>query len=90
MTFGGFVGLSYFFNTFFVDQYDAPKAAVGLWTWPFILAGSFLRPVGGALADSFGGIRMLTALYLRHRHRLRVGVGLSITNFAVPAPCCSS
>ncbi len=63
VTFGGFVGLSSFFNTFFVDQYDAPKAAVGLWTWPFIIAGSFLRPVGGALADRIGGIRMLTLLY---------------------------
>lgn len=63
VTFGGFVGLSSFFNTFFVDQYDAPKASVGLWTWPFIIAGSFLRPVGGALSDRIGGIRMLTLLY---------------------------
>ncbi|MBV9850341.1 MAG: NarK/NasA family nitrate transporter [Armatimonadetes bacterium] len=82
VTFGGFVGLSYFFNTFFVDQYDAPKAAVGLWTWPFILAGSFLRPVGGALADRFGGIRMLTALY-GVAIACAVGVGLCITHFAV-------
>ena len=63
VTFGGFVGLSSFFNTFFVDQYDAPKAAVGLWTWPFIIAGSFLRPVGGALSDRVGGVKMLTILY---------------------------
>ena len=63
VTFGGFVGLSSFFNTFFVDQFDAPRAAVGLWTWPFIIAGSFLRPVGGALSDRLGGIRMLTLLY---------------------------
>lgn len=82
VTFGGFVGLSYFFNTFFVDQYDAPKAAVGLWTWPFILAGSFLRPVGGALADRFGGIRMLTVLY-GAAIACALGVGLLITNFAV-------
>ncbi len=63
VTFGGFVGLSSFFNTFFVDQYDAPKAAVGLWTWPFIVAGSLMRPIGGALADRFGGIRMLSVLF---------------------------
>ena len=63
VTFGGFVGLSSFFNTFFVDQYDAPKAAVGMWTWPFIVAGSFVRPIGGALADRLGGIRMLTILF---------------------------
>jgi NNP family nitrate/nitrite transporter-like MFS transporter len=63
VTFGGFVGLSSFLNTFFVDQFDAPKAAVGLWTWPFIVAGSCLRPLGGALSDRLGGIRMLTLLY---------------------------
>lgn len=82
VTFGGFVGLSSFFNTFFVDQYDAPKAAVGLWTWPFIIAGSFLRPVGGALADKLGGIRMLTLLY-GTVIAMALGVGLVITNFAV-------
>ena len=84
VTFGGFVGLSYFFNTFFVDQFDAPKAAVGWWTWPFIVAGSFLRPVGGALADRLGGIRMLSALY-GVAIACAVGVGLLITHFAA---CC--
>jgi NNP family nitrate/nitrite transporter-like MFS transporter len=82
VTFGGFVGLSSFFNTFFVDQYDAPKAAVGLWTWPFIIAGSFLRPVGGALADRLGGIRMLTLLYATVIVTA-LGVGALISHFAV-------
>ncbi len=82
VTFGGFVGLSSFFNTFFVDQYDAPKAAVGLWTWPFIVAGSFLRPVGGALADRLGGIRMLTLLY-GAVIMAAIGVGLLIANFTL-------
>lgn len=84
VTFGGFVGLSSFFNTFFVDQFDAPRAAVGLWTWPFIIAGSFLRPVGGALSDRLGGIRMLTLLY-GVVAASAVGVGLCIGNF--PATC---
>jgi len=82
VTFGGFVGMSSFFNTFFVDQYDAPKAAVGLWTWPFIIAGSFLRPLGGALADRLGGIRMLTLLYTVVIV-CALGTGLMITNFPV-------
>lgn len=82
VTFGGFVGLSSFFNTFFVDQYDAPRAAVGLWTWPFIVAGSLLRPVGGALADRLGGIRMLTLLYAVVI-AAAAGVGLFITNFTL-------
>ena len=82
VTFGGFVGLSSFFNTFFVDQYDAPRAAVGLWTWPFIIAGSFLRPVGGALSDRLGGIRMLTLLY-GVVVLSALGVGLFISNFVL-------
>lgn len=63
VTFGGFVGMSSFLNTFYVDQYGLAKATVGLATAPFIIAGSLMRPVGGGLADRFGGIRMLTALY---------------------------
>lgn len=63
VTFGGFVGLSSFINTFFVDQFHFARATVGLATWPFIVAGSFLRPVGGALADRLGGVKMLTILY---------------------------
>lgn len=82
VTFGGFVGMSSFFNTFFVDQYDAPKATVGLWTAPFILAGSLVRPIGGALADRLGGIRMLTVLYATVIV-MAVGVGLAIGNFPV-------
>ena len=80
VTFGGFVGLSSFFNTFFVDQYDAPKAAVGLWTWPFIVAGSFLRPIGGALSDKHGGVRVLGMLYAICI-LAAVGVGFLIHNF---------
>jgi NNP family nitrate/nitrite transporter-like MFS transporter len=80
VTFGGFVGLSSFLNTFFVDQYDAPKAAVGLWTWPFIIAGSLLRPIGGALADRLGGIRMLTLLY-GVAIAAAFGIGAIIRNF---------
>jgi NNP family nitrate/nitrite transporter-like MFS transporter len=82
VTFGGFVGMSSFFNTFFVDQYDAPKATVGLWTAPFILAGSLLRPIGGWLADKLGGIRMLTVLYATVIVSA-IGIGLMITEFSV-------
>jgi MFS transporter, NNP family, nitrate/nitrite transporter len=84
VTFGGFVGISSFCNTFFVDQYGVPKASVGLWTWPFILAGSFLRPVGGALSDRLGGIKMLTLLYGAVA-AFAFLVGLTITNFSLTA-----
>ena len=79
ITFGGFVGLSSFLNGFFVDQFDFAKASVGLVTAPLVIAGSLLRPVGGALADRIGGIRMLTALYILVVVTM-VGVGFAITS----------
>ena len=79
VTFGGFVGLSSFINTFFVDQYDFNKATVGLATAIFIVAGSLVRPIGGAMADKLGGIKMLTVLYSAVIISA-LGVGLLITN----------
>jgi NNP family nitrate/nitrite transporter-like MFS transporter len=64
VTFGGFVGLASFLNTFFVSQYQLEKQHAGMFTTACVIAGSFLRPVGGFLADRFGGIRMLTLLYV--------------------------
>jgi NNP family nitrate/nitrite transporter-like MFS transporter len=69
VTFGGFVGLASFLTIFFKDQYfpgDASTGEVyaGSFTTLCVLAGSFLRPVGGHLADRFGGVRMLLLLYL--------------------------
>ncbi|MFO0842579.1 MAG: MFS transporter [Gemmataceae bacterium] len=67
VTFGGFVGLASFLNGFFKDQYfptdPGATARIGLFTTLCVLSGSFLRPVGGYLADRFGGIRMLLVLY---------------------------
>jgi NNP family nitrate/nitrite transporter-like MFS transporter len=64
VTFGGFVGLASFLNLFFHDQYGLSRVSAGNFATLCVIAGSFLRPVGGYLADRFGGIRLLTALYL--------------------------
>jgi NNP family nitrate/nitrite transporter-like MFS transporter len=64
VTFGGFVGLAVFLNSFFFLQYGLDKVQAGYFATACVIAGSFLRPVGGYLADRFGGIRMLTVLYL--------------------------
>ena len=63
ITFGGFVGLASFLGIFFHDQYGLSKVAAGNFTALCVAAGSFLRPVGGYLADKFGGIRMLSILF---------------------------
>lgn len=67
ITFGGFVGLASFLNTFFKDQYFAANSSGGVYAGYFatvcVIAGSFLRPVGGYLADRIGGVRLLLALF---------------------------
>src|SRR5262249_12338719 len=79
VTFGCFVGLASFLNTFFADQYfpgdPSGPAYAGYFTTLCVLAGSFLRPVGGYLADAFGGIRMLLVLY--------AGVGVTMLGMAL-------
>ena len=61
-TFGGFVGLASFLTIFFHDQYLLSKVRSGDFTTIVVVAGSFLRPVGGWLADKIGGYRLLLML----------------------------
>jgi len=63
ITFGGFVGLASFLGIFFFDQYGLSKVMAGNFTALCVFAGSFFRPVGGYLADRFGGVRVLTVLF---------------------------
>jgi NNP family nitrate/nitrite transporter-like MFS transporter len=62
LTFGGFVGLTSFLSVFFHDQYHLSKITAGDLTTIVVVSGSFLRPVGGWLADRLGGFRMLLTL----------------------------
>jgi MFS transporter, NNP family, nitrate/nitrite transporter len=78
VTFGGFVGLASFLNIFFHDQYGLTKVQAGNFATLCVIAGSFLRPLGGHLADRFGGIRMLTVLYL--------GVGVAMLGLSALPP----
>ena len=61
-TFGGFVGLASFLTVFFHDQYGLAKVRAGDFTTIVVLAGSFLRPLGGWLSDKIGGYRLLLVL----------------------------
>jgi NNP family nitrate/nitrite transporter-like MFS transporter len=64
VTFGGYVGLGSFLPTFFHDQYGLDAINAGYLTALAAFVGSGLRPVGGWLADRFGGARILTILLL--------------------------
>src|SRR5215472_14222412 len=62
ITFGGFSGLSSYLSIFYHDQYGLTKVQAGDLTTLVVVFGSFLRPVGGMLADRIGGVRMLQVL----------------------------
>lgn len=63
VTFGGFVGLASYLPILLHDQYGVSKVTAGDLTSLCVVAGSFLRPAGGLLADKLGGVRMLSILY---------------------------
>jgi MFS transporter, NNP family, nitrate/nitrite transporter len=64
ITFGGFVGLASFLPVLFKDQYGLSAVTAGTVAAVCVLAGSFLRPLGGYLADRFGGSHVLVQLFI--------------------------
>ena len=64
ITFGGFIGLGNALPLYFTNWYFASGIAAGLMVAVVVFAGSMFRPLGGWLADRFGGIRTLQALFV--------------------------
>ena len=60
VTFGGFVGLAAYLPIFFVDRFGLAKVSAAGYAALCAAAGSFLRPLGGGLADRLGGTRVLS------------------------------
>jgi NNP family nitrate/nitrite transporter-like MFS transporter len=79
VTFGGFVGLSTSLTIYFNSEYRLPAVTAGFFTAACVFFGSFARPIGGALADRFGGVRTLTAIYVL------AAVGLAAASFHAPS-----
>ncbi len=63
LTFGGFVGLASFFPIFLHDQYHIDMITAGTMTALCGLAGSLARPIGGHLADRWGGTVLLQGIF---------------------------
>jgi MFS transporter, NNP family, nitrate/nitrite transporter len=64
VTFGGFVGLGASLPIYFTDAFGLTPVTAGYCTAACVFAGSLVRPIGGALADSIGGIKTLTAVFI--------------------------
>lgn len=75
VTFGGFVGLSSSLTIYFNSEYGLAPVMAGFFTSACVFVGSFVRPVGGAVADRFGGARTLSVLYLL------AALGLALASF---------
>ena len=76
-TFGTFVGLASFLNLFF-REYGLEPIVAGIMVTICVVAGSFLRPVGGYLADKMGGVSLLTFLF--------AGIGILFLDLATSPP----
>ena len=63
VTFGGFSGLASSLSIYFNTQYHLDAVTAGYCTAACVFAGSLVRPIGGAVADRFGGVKVLSALY---------------------------
>lgn len=64
ITFGGFVGLSSALPLYFKTWYHASGVAAGLMVALVVFGGSVFRPIGGWLADRFGGLKSLQILFM--------------------------
>jgi NNP family nitrate/nitrite transporter-like MFS transporter len=63
ITFGGFAGLAASLVLYFKSTHGLTKVEAGDWAALCMFAGVMARPLGGMLADRFGGIRTLTICY---------------------------
>lgn len=63
LSFGGVIALSSVMVLYFHQEYQFEPVTAGYYTAACILAGTALRPVGGWLADNFGGIRSMQRFY---------------------------
>jgi NNP family nitrate/nitrite transporter-like MFS transporter len=64
LTFGGFVAFSIYLTSLLRDQFKLTAADAGLRTAGFVVLATFLRPVGGWLADKIGGARVLSLVFM--------------------------
>jgi NNP family nitrate/nitrite transporter-like MFS transporter len=62
VSFGGFVGMSGYLPIFFVDRFGLTKVTAASFAALCAAAGSFLRPLGGALSDRRGGTAVLVTI----------------------------
>ncbi|MEG8277760.1 nitrate/nitrite transporter [Streptomyces sp. AHA2] len=77
-TFGSFIGYSFAFGQVLTNQFGRTPLQAAYVTFLGPLLGSLIRPVGGRLADRFGGARISLYNYVAMAAATAVLVGASI------------
>ena len=72
VTFGGFVGMSSYVSLLLTTLYGLPKVEAGLLMAALSFTGAMARPIGGLIADTLSGVKVLLVLLL----------SISVCNFA--------
>lgn len=80
ITFGGFVAFGAYLPTFLTEAYDLTVQDAANRAAGFIVLATATRPVGGALADRYGGARVLLASLVT------IGAGAIVTAFEPNLP----
>ncbi len=75
VTFGGFVAFGAYLPTFLTEAYGLAVPDAALRAAGFIVLATATRPVGGALADRFGGVPILLFAFVA------IGIGAIVTAF---------
>lgn len=81
VTFGGFVAFSLYLPKLLVDLYSITPLDAGNRVFIFVLLATIARPVGGMLADRFGGARVLLAVFAT---ATLVALVLAVTTALIP------
>ncbi|WP_334074448.1 nitrate/nitrite transporter [Paenibacillus sp. A14] len=63
ITFGSFVAFTVYLPNFLVTNFDLAKVDAGMRTAGFIALATFMRPVGGWLADRFNALYLLIGVF---------------------------
>ncbi|HEY1156237.1 MAG TPA: nitrate/nitrite transporter [Arthrobacter sp.] len=78
-TFGSFIGFSFAFGLVLQTQFHHTPLQAASLTFIGPLLGSLIRPIGGALADRYGGARITLANFLAMAAATSVVIAASLT-----------
>ena len=90
LTFGGFVALALYMPTLLREIFSLSPTDAGARTAGFVVLATLTRPIGGILADKFGGDRVLVVVFLAIAVLAVFLSSVSIVPFTVGALGCAA